>query len=327
MRSKVLLVTACLLSRAVAAQAQAFTEGFDNIATLPAAGWVQINNSDPLGATNWFQGRDAMFPAQAGAPNAYIGADLDNTGDNGTISNWLLTPPAVLANGDTMTFFTRTIPFTAFPDRLQVRLSTAGAGSDVGTTAMSVGTFTTLLLDINPLYTTTDYPNSWTQFTATVTGVPSPTLGRLAFRYFVEDGGFLGNNSTYIGIDTVAFPGAPQADFSLSCNPAALTIAQGGNAPSTCTVQSLNAFASAVDLSCTGLPAGVTCAYNPASVTPPANGTAPSTLTVTVGGRHGARHLPLPGPGRERRPDPHVQHVRDRARSRRTSACPATPRA
>ena len=75
---------------------------------------------------------------------------------------------------------------------------------------------------------------------------------------------------------------APLANFSLSCSPGALTIAPGASADSACTVQSLNAFASAVDLSCAGLPPGVTCAYVPGSVTPPANGTAGSTLTVSV---------------------------------------------
>jgi len=71
-------------------------------------------------------------------------------------------------------------------------------------------------------------------------------------------------------------------DFSVSCSPSALTVAPGGDATSTCTVQSLNAFASPVSLSCAGLPAGATCAYSPGSVTPPANGAALSTLTVTV---------------------------------------------
>ena len=75
----------------------------------------------------------------------------------------------------------------------------------------------------------------------------------------------------------------PVADFSLSCSPAALTATQAGQAVSTCTVQSLNAFAAAVNLSCTGLPAGASCAFNPATVTPPANGSAPSTLTVSAG--------------------------------------------
>ncbi len=73
------------------------------------------------------------------------------------------------------------------------------------------------------------------------------------------------------------------ADFGLSCTPNALTIAQGGNATSACSVQSVLGFTSAVNLDCSGLPAGTTCAYNPATVTPPANGSAPSTLTVNVG--------------------------------------------
>jgi S-layer family protein len=284
MRSKVLLVAACLLLRAGAAHAQAFTEGFDNITTLPAAGWVQINHSQPIGTTSWFQGNAAVFPAQTGPTNAYIGANFNNGAGTATISNWLLTPPAILVNGATINFWTRKIAST-FPDRMQVRMSTAGAGQDVGTTATDVGTFTTMLLDINPTYAPDPaYPIVWTQFNVVVTGVASPTLGRLAFRYFVENGGPAGANSDYIGIDTVVFtPGAAQADFGLTCNPAALTIAPGGNAPSTCTVQSLNAFAAAVNLSCTGLPAGITCAFNPASVTPPANGTVPSTLTVSVG--------------------------------------------
>src|SRR5205085_6656010 len=82
---------------------------------------------------------------------------------------------------------------------------TNGASSNVGTTATDVGDFTTLLLDINPTYTLTGYPNVWTQFTVTVSGVPSLTTGRLAFRYFVENGGPTGANSDYIGIDTFQF--------------------------------------------------------------------------------------------------------------------------
>ena len=87
-------------------------------------------------------------------------------------------------------------------------MSTNGASSNVGTTATDVGDFITLLLDINPTYTTTGYPNVWTQFTVTVSGLGSPTTGRLAFRYFVENGGPSGANSDYIGIDTFAFTGA-----------------------------------------------------------------------------------------------------------------------
>jgi N-acetylneuraminic acid mutarotase len=165
------------------------------------------NNSQPVGTTGWFQGNDTVFPSHLGAVNSYIGANFNNTTGTNTISNWLLTPPVTLVNGATMTFWTRTTTANPFPDRLQVRMSTAGASTNVGATNVSVGDFTTLMLDINPTYTVGGYPEVWTQQTVTVTGVPSATLGRLAFRYFVENGGPTGTNSNYIGIDTFQFTG------------------------------------------------------------------------------------------------------------------------
>ena len=71
-----------------------------------------------------------------------------------------------------------------------------------------VGDFTTLLLDINPTYTLTGYPVVWTQFSVTISGLGGPTAGRLALRYFVENGGPDGENSDYIGIDTFQYNGA-----------------------------------------------------------------------------------------------------------------------
>ena len=224
MRSKVLLVAACLLSSAAAAQAQ-FSEGFDNITTLPGSGWFLINHSEPIGVTNWYQGELAVFPAQSGPSNSYIAANFNNGSGLATISNWLLTPAVTLVNGATLNFWTRSIG-SIYPDRLQVRMSTAGAGTDVGTSSTDVGTFTTLLLDINPTYSPTGYPAVWTQYNVVVTGVPTPTLGRLAFRYFVENSGPLGANGDYIGIDTVVFtPGVVPATVA----PVSLVVDAAGN--------------------------------------------------------------------------------------------------
>jgi hypothetical protein len=105
-------------------------------------------------------------------------------------------------------------------DRLQVRLSTNGASTNVGETATSVGDFQTLLLDINPTYTLTGYPSAWTRFTVPVTGIPSLITGRLAFRYFVENGGPSGTNSDFIGIDTVQYSccGANVSGTALYCS-------------------------------------------------------------------------------------------------------------
>jgi hypothetical protein len=187
------------------AQAQAINEGFENVPALfSSGGWAQQNNSQPTGTTMWFQGNPDVIQAHAGPVNSYIGANFNSTTGANTISNWLFTPVRTLRNGDIFTFYTRS-PNNNFPDRLQVRLSTNGASTNVGNTPTSVGDFTTLLLDINPNYDPI-YPTAWTQFTITLSGLPANGVsGRIAFRYFVEDGGPDGANSNFVGIDTFTY--------------------------------------------------------------------------------------------------------------------------
>lgn len=188
-------------------------EGFEDVTLLSPAGWFFQNNSSPLGTEpDFFQGvvptpEDMeVFPAQSGPPASYIAVDFNSVDGENTISNWMLTPNGPLHNGDVVSFWTRRIDIDEFPDRLQVRLSTNGASTNVGATATEVGDFTTLLLDINPNYTTTDYPRAWTKFSITLGGLPPEgTSGRIGFRYFVEDSGPLGINGTFVGIDTFSF--------------------------------------------------------------------------------------------------------------------------
>jgi hypothetical protein len=75
-----------------------------------------------------------------------------------------------------------------------------------------VGDFSTLLLSVNPNLATgiANYPNTWTQYTATVSGLAGPTSGRFAFRYHVTNGGPNGANSNYIGIDTLSYEAVPE---------------------------------------------------------------------------------------------------------------------
>ena len=184
-------------------------EDFADITTLVPGGWIMTNHSTAPVGNNWFQGNTASFPSQAGAANAYVAANYQSTAGGAgteTISNWLLLPPLSVTTGfnGQMSFWTRTVDTPTFPDRLQVRLSTAGNGSDVGVTPTDVGTFTTVLADINPTYTTSGYPNVWTNYVVTLPSLPTGTV-RLAFRYFVENGGPAGVNSDFIGIDTVTY--------------------------------------------------------------------------------------------------------------------------
>jgi hypothetical protein len=187
------------------AQADNFSEGFDTV--LPA-GWTTQNNSTTPGSTGWFQGTPDVFTAFSGADTSYIAANFNSDASNGTISNWLITPTMSFNNGDEISFFTRTVDDVAFPDRLELRFSSVG-GTDVGSTPDSVGTFA-LLLTVNPELTLEGYPNTWTQYSATVAGLSGPTDGAVAFRYFVNVGGPFGDNSDYIGIDSFSVTAVPE---------------------------------------------------------------------------------------------------------------------
>jgi uncharacterized repeat protein (TIGR01451 family) len=183
------------------------TEGFDNVGALTATGgWVNVNNSTTTGTFTWGQGNPAVFSAQAGATDSYASVNFQSTTATNDISNWLIMPAMTLRDGNTLSFWTRTTDVGAnlFPDRMQVRMSLNGTSTNVGATAASVGDFTMLLLDINPTYVD-NYPHAWTKYTITLSGIAAPTIGRLAFRYFVEGGGPDAARSDYIGLDSLEF--------------------------------------------------------------------------------------------------------------------------
>ena len=205
------------------------SEEFVTGASLPL--WFMQNNSQPgPGTTGWFQGSTSAFPSHSGAGDSYLAANYQNGTGTSTLSNWLLTPQLFLQNGAQLTFWTRTVSVPVHPDRLQVRMSTNGASTNVGTLASDVGDFAVLLLDINPTYTTVGYPNVWTQFSVTLSGIASPTSGRLAFRYFVENGGPTGPNSDYIGIDSVIYVcSAPTPTPTPSPSPTPTPVSISGN--------------------------------------------------------------------------------------------------
>jgi len=192
------------LAMASVGAAQAVTvlsEGFDNVATLPVAGWVQTNNSSTPVGTGWFQGNAGVFPAAAGAPGAYIAANfLGTSAAAGAISEWLLTPVLTLDATSTLSFAVRN-GGEGYLDTLEVRFSAAGASTNVGTTSTSIGDFTTLVGTFSSSFTPTD----WTTLTASFSNLVTPTSGRVAFRYVVSNVATAGN---YLGIDSVVITAA-----------------------------------------------------------------------------------------------------------------------
>ncbi|MBS1612472.1 MAG: choice-of-anchor J domain-containing protein [Bacteroidetes bacterium] len=286
-----LLAFCALLGMQNSATAQAYSENFDDITTLAGSGWLLQNNSSPVGSLSWFQGTATTatptpgpFNSFNGADNSYIAANFNSTGSTGTISNWLITPNRTLRNGDVFTFYTRKPTIgagqTDYPDRLEVRLSTNGASTNVGTGANTTGDFTTLLLSINPTLVTNVYPQTWTQYTVTISGLPAPTSGRIAFRYFVTGAGSLGTNSDYIGIDAVNY--TPYVCPVLTVNPTTLPGGTAGSAYSQALSQTGALGTPSYAVTAGAVPPGVTLsAAGTISGTPTATGTFNFTVTVS----------------------------------------------
>ena len=203
-------VLAGLLTASAGVQAQSFTEGF-NDAALPA-GWVATNLSTRNSTGNpWATGSgitdadgNVVVSPFEGAGMALANCTSIGSG-TGTINNWLISPLINgIQNGDTFSFWTTTTPEAAYPDRMEFRMATDGS-TTVGTTVTSVGSFTTLLTSINSGLAVGGYPEAWTQYTVTVSGLAAPVNGRVAFRYFVTSGGPTGANSNIVGVDSFAY--------------------------------------------------------------------------------------------------------------------------
>jgi hypothetical protein len=187
--SKKLLAIAALAFGTSANAAPILTENFNNVAALP--GWILLNLSTPVGQS-WFQGNSGVFPAHAGAPDAYIAADfLSALNGTGAIDNWLISPVVNFTGQALLSFFTRTQTIPGFNDTLEVRFN-SGVSS-------APGDFTTVLGVIGG---PNAYPGAWQQFSAAITGAGN---GRFAFRY-VGDAA----TANYIGIDTVSLASVNQ---------------------------------------------------------------------------------------------------------------------
>jgi hypothetical protein len=185
-----------------AVAAPLLSEGFDDVAALPGAGWVLLNQSTPPGSTGWFQGEPAFFPAAAGPADSYIAANFNNAAFGGMVSNWLLTPQVLLVNGEALTFSLRLLG-EGLMDRVEVYFSGNGASSDVNRDYRLLAAYES------------DTDTGWQQRSVLVDGLAAPASGRLAFRYVVDDTSLNGN---FIGIDSVSVTAVPTpATVALVC--------------------------------------------------------------------------------------------------------------
>ncbi len=138
-------------------------------------------------------------------------------------------------------------------------------------TAGSPGDIFVYVIATNALYQITSTPT----IDDTLSDVSVLPNGDIRVVWSSNDG-FLGNYNTYATTFTPA-----GGDFSLG-SIAPLTISAGGSGSATVTVNPLNGFGSAVNLSVSGQPAGVTASLSPNPVTPSGGNPASSVLNVSL---------------------------------------------
>lgn len=201
-----------LAAMTVNANAQSFTEDFDaptlgasttlgntvggDPVVLSSGTWHALNVSPGgAGSTGWFN-NITVFPALTGA--GQLNANFNSSTGSNSIDSYFMSPVRTFNNGDTISFFTRTVTTVSFPDRLRLAFSSSGAST-------SNTDFGTTLLTVNPTLTTTGYPSIYTQFSVVLSGLGGPTSGRFAFNYNPINAGPAGANSDFIGIDSVAY--------------------------------------------------------------------------------------------------------------------------
>jgi hypothetical protein len=218
------LAAAALSCCAAPSRARAGTgcvEGFDDVPSLRSHGWLETNNSDPVGTTGWFQGNPGVFPAYSGATDSYVSADADNaSGDFPVLSNWLITPEIAFGpnafGAHAFAFLTRAAP--GAPNRVVIRLCIEAQGTDCrapGPESGDLGGYTAILLTINDGQVEGGYPQDWAPFTLSpADGLPVTGRGRIAFHYY----GFwqppdIVPGST-VGFDDVSMTGADACPFS-----------------------------------------------------------------------------------------------------------------
>jgi uncharacterized protein (TIGR03118 family) len=91
-----------------------------------------------------------------------------------------------------------------------------------------------------------------------------------------------GSSQTHGLFATLVPTPAAGKDFALQLSATSATVTRGGSTTVNIGSTASGGFTGPVNLSCTGLPAGVTCAFNPATIDPSVAG-ASSQLTIAVG--------------------------------------------
>ncbi|MGD0629406.1 MAG: protease pro-enzyme activation domain-containing protein [Terracidiphilus sp.] len=226
----------------------------------------------------------------SGSYSAVTGYDL--------VTGWGSPNGTGLINALAPTSQTPAYTLTASPTSVSVVVGNSGTSTI--TTAVSGGFDSAIALTASgqPTGVTVSFspapiaaPGSGTS-TATLAVASTTTPGTYTITVSGTGGGI-----THTATIALTVTSAPVPAFTLAASPTSVSVAQGSTGKSTITTTVSGGFNSAVALSASGLPTGVTAAFSPSSIAAPGSGTSTLTLTVASTAATGTSTITITGTG------------------------------
>ncbi|HRH61865.1 MAG TPA: choice-of-anchor J domain-containing protein [Bacteroidia bacterium] len=185
------LIAVVTLASAPFAQAQYHDDfsGANDTTGLQARGYLTYfrGAGGPGAAPHWFQGNPNFSLAFNGNDSDFVMSNYQSVGGANDIDNWLVLPALNVTAGDGISFYSKSVQGSTFPDSIRVMYAANGDSVPEDLGWVELGRFKVNTQGIWQLKT----------FFVTTGG----TNARFAIRYAVVDGGPSGSNSDAIGID------------------------------------------------------------------------------------------------------------------------------
>jgi len=226
----------------------------------------------------------------SGSYSATTGYDL--------VTGWGSPNGAALINALAPTSQTPAYTLAASPTAVSVVIGSSG--SSTITTAVSGGFDSAIALTASGAPAGVTVSFSPTSIAAPGAGTSAVTLavasGTATGTFTITVSG-TGGSITHAATITLTVTATPVPGFTLSASPTSVSVAQGASGSSTIKTALSGGFNSAIALSASGMPAGVTATINPTSIGLPGSGTSILTLAVASTTAAGAYSITVTGTG------------------------------
>ncbi len=254
----------------------AISGGFNNAVTLSASG-------QPAGVTVSFS------PASIAAPGAGVSAATFTVDPSMAVGTYPITVTAIgggVTRTTTITLIVSAVPsFTIAASPAAITVVQGSAGTSTISATISGGVFTGNISvwatgqpsGVSVAFSPTNIQPSTGATTATFTVSTAAATGTYLITLHGNSGSTGGGTRT----TTVTLIIIPVPSYTLLAAPTALSVMRGSTGIATVSTTLSGGFNSAIALSATGQPTGVTVSFNPAVIAPPGAGS--STVAFSVG--------------------------------------------